>query len=343
MSGEQPARIALVPRPGRVPSIVVVWTAKAPQGTRLLFARSDDGGRSFGPAVPVPGSDASGNRGWESIAVDRDGRVVAVWLDHRETAAGQTSAREMNHAGHQHGASGEQRADGVARAQLSKLFFGRLDDPASAQSLTGGVCYCCKTSVAAGSDGSVYAAWRHVYPGNVRDIAFTMSADGGRTFAAPVRVSDDNWVLDGCPENGPALAVDGGRRVHVVWPTLVPGPSAEERAHAGALLRHVTRWPPLHRAPVHSDRGCSASSADRARTRGARRSWSGTSRRPASGAIALARGRSDGGVARFVRAAIGDGLPAAYPVVTSVEGATIVSWVSGSGAATTIHVERLPE
>lgn len=342
LSGEQPARIALVPRPGRVPSIVVVWTAKAPQGTRLLFARSDDGGRSFGPSVPVPGSDASGNRGWESIAVDRDGRVVAVWLDHRETAAGQTPAREMNHAGHQHGASGEQRADGVARAQLSKLFFGRLDNPASAESLTGGVCYCCKTSVAAGSDGSVYATWRHVYPGNVRDIAFTMSADGGRTFAAPVRVSDDNWVLDGCPENGPALAVDGGRRVHVVWPTLVPGSSADgeptlalfyatspDGRRFTARQSIPTEGVPRHPQIALDSRGGTIVAWDEQAT-GVRR-------------VALARGRSDGGVARFVRAAIGDGLPAAYPVVTSVEGATIVSWVSGSGAATTIHVERLPE
>jgi hypothetical protein len=39
-------------------------------------------------------------------------------------------------------------------------------------------------------------------------------------------VSADNWVLDGCPENGPSLAVDAGGRVHVVWPTLVPGGTA---------------------------------------------------------------------------------------------------------------------
>ncbi|HET9267196.1 MAG TPA: hypothetical protein VFO31_03495 [Vicinamibacterales bacterium] len=68
----------------------------------------------------------------------------------------------------------------------------------------------------------MYVAWRHVYPGNVRDIAFTMSNDGGKTFAAPIRVSDDRWVLDGCPEKDPALAVDAHRRVDVVWPTLVP-------------------------------------------------------------------------------------------------------------------------
>ena len=195
--------------PDREPSIVVVWTAKATTARDSCLRGRTTAGESFARAAPVPGSDAPGNRGWESIAIDRDGRVVAVWLDHREMADG-----------------GGRVADGIAstitrrrptrrrtassRAQMSKLFFARLDDPA-APGVTGGVCYCCKTGVATGADGSIFAAWRHVYPGNIRDIAFTMSRDGGRTFAPPARVSEDRWVLDGCPENGPAMAVDRGR------------------------------------------------------------------------------------------------------------------------------------
>ena len=336
LSGEQPARVALVPREGRAPSVVVVWTAKGAQGTRLLSSRSDDGGKRFAPAVPLPGSDAAGNRGWESIAVDRAGRVVALWLDHRETATG----REMNHAGHQHGASGEQRADGVARAQLSKLFFGRLDGT-GAQAVTGGVCYCCKTSIAAGRDGAVYAAWRHVYPGNVRDIAFTMSADGGRTFMPPQRVSDDNWVLDGCPENGPSLAVDDGGRVHVVWPTLVPGRTTEDEpalalfyAASADGRRFTARQPiPIDGFPRHPQIASGPAGElvvvwDE-QVGGARR-------------IAMARGGRDGqGVVRFVRQTIGDAAPAAYPVVAGVDGATIVAWVGGSGADTVIRAERI--
>src|SRR5205085_8969507 len=82
------------------------------------------------------------------------------------------------------------------------------------------------TSVAVGADAAIYAAWRHVYPGNIRDIAFTWSHDGGRSFAAPIRVSDDQWALDGCPENGPALAIDSRERVHIAWPTLVKSTAA---------------------------------------------------------------------------------------------------------------------
>ena len=53
------------------------------------------------------------------------------------------------------------------------------------RALAMGVCYCCKTALAAGADGALFAAWRHVYPGNLRDIAFSVSRDSGRTFSAP--------------------------------------------------------------------------------------------------------------------------------------------------------------
>ena len=86
LNGEQPPYVALVQRAGREPAIVVVWTTKGANGTTLRQSRSGDGGRSFSPAVLVPGTDAPGNRGWEAIAVEPGGRVDAVWLDHRELA-----------------------------------------------------------------------------------------------------------------------------------------------------------------------------------------------------------------------------------------------------------------
>jgi hypothetical protein len=46
---------------------------------------------------------------------------------------------------------------------------------------------------------------------------------GGRTFATPVRVNEDGWAIDGCPDDGPSIAVDAGGVLHIVWPTLVPG------------------------------------------------------------------------------------------------------------------------
>ena len=46
------------------------------------------------------------------------------------------------------------------------------------------------------------------FPGGVRDIAVAHSTDAGRTFGAPVRVSADNWKIDACPDDGPAMAIE---------------------------------------------------------------------------------------------------------------------------------------
>jgi hypothetical protein len=75
-----------------------------------------------------------------------------------------------------------------------------------------------------------------VYPGNIRDIAMTVSRDDGRTFASPARISEDKWQLNGCPDDGPAMAVDRTGTVHIVWPTVIGGTTPE-----GALFYATTR------------------------------------------------------------------------------------------------------
>ena len=246
VSGEEPPRVALVPRRGATPEIVVVWTAKAGTTWKLLSARSLDGGRTFSPSAPVPGSDSEGSRGWESVAVDATGRVSVLWLDHRDLIAADGA--------HQHNAPAARGAtpasmampkgDPTERAALSQLMFASLPagaGRATTLSVARSVCYCCKTALAVSGD-AVYAAWRHVYPSGERDIAFTMSTNRGRTFATPLRVSDDHWKLDGCPDNGPAMAIDASRRAHVVWPTTAEGQNATAKdAMALSIYYAVSR------------------------------------------------------------------------------------------------------
>jgi hypothetical protein len=224
VNGEQPPRVALSHRAGRsVPDIVVVWTAKGKNGTNLLTARSTDGGKRFSRTSMVPGTDAPGNRGWEGVASDAAGRVSVAWLDHRRLAKPQGTSTPHQHRGH----TGH-KGDGVEMAQRSHLFYGSVDEPGSVRRLTGGVCYCCKTAIAAAPSKTIALAWRHVFPGNLRDIAFSISRDDGRTFTTPVKVSEDNWQIDGCPDDGPALAVDAQGVGHVVWPTRVTDAKGEQ-------------------------------------------------------------------------------------------------------------------
>ena len=332
LNGEQPPHIALVPRSGRAPALVVVWTTKGANGTTLLQSRCDDGGRSFTPAVLVPGSDAVGNRGWEAIAVAPGGRVVAVWLDHRELAHDMTMAASH----HDHKSAG--KPDGVATAQKSKLYFASLDGPAAPRAVAGGVCYCCKTALVSAGD-AVYAAWRHVYPGNLRDMAFTMSRDGGRTFATPVRVSEDKWALEGCPDDGPAMALDAQHRIHIVWPTLVGGATAGAEPNIAlfyAMSTDAKQFTTRERIPTegvpHHPRILIA--ADGSLTA----AWDEL----AGGSRRVAFGRStadDGGRPRFRREPLTAAGTGVYPAIALAGDTVVAAWTSV--ASTAIQVQRL--
>jgi hypothetical protein len=341
LSGEQPPGIALVPRAGGEPSIVVVWTSKSPDGTRLVSSRSDDGGKTFAAAVPVPGSEAPGNRGWESVVTDREGHVAAVWLDHRELASG-GHAMAMG-ANHEHAMGAEGKTDAVARAQRSKILFARTDGAGDALPIASGVCYCCKTALAASPmTGGIFAAWRQVYAGNIRDIAFARSGDGGKTFTAPERVSEDNWMLDGCPENGPSLVVDSRDRIHVVWPTLLPAADSTSEPTLAlfyAMSQDGRTFTPRARIPT----GGVARHPQIALAPGGDLFVVWDEQEGGTRRVAAARGRSAGSSAvTFVRQTISDAGAATYPVVASVLDADVVAWTSGASGASVIRVARVP-
>jgi hypothetical protein len=203
----------------------VLWTARG-TATSVKMTRSLDGGKTFAPPQTV--AEAPGDRGWPALAVDARG-AHAIWLDHRGLATGQSGAA------HQH----DRTRDGFATAQRSGLYFATAgrSGPRPATELAKGVCYCCKTALVAGANGALYAAWRQVYQGSVRDIAFATSRDGGRTFSDPVRVSEDGWEINGCPDDGPAVVADAGGTAHVVWPTVMVANGALE----GAIFYASTR------------------------------------------------------------------------------------------------------
>jgi hypothetical protein len=209
ISGEIAPRVALLSRSGMPdPLITVTWNAK--EGTtQIRTARSRDGGRTFAEEVNLQANGALGDRGWQASTLDARGRLHTIWLDHRAMAAAKTTADPSQHQGEH---------DGVAMAQRSGLYYAA--DGVPERELFKGVCYCCKTALATGPNGEIYAAWRHVFAGNMRDMGFTMSRDGGKTFSPLLRVNQDGWSIQGCPDDGPAMAVDGLGTVHLVWPTV---------------------------------------------------------------------------------------------------------------------------
>jgi len=124
---------------------------------------------------------------------------------------------------HAHGNPGSKHApsDGGPRQDTFHASW-KGDGPRSEHLVQANVCFCCKTAVATAGE-HVYSAWRHIYPGSLRDIAVARSNDNGVTFGAPIRVSEDGWKIDACPDDGPAMVADGHAGIHIAWPTLVAG------------------------------------------------------------------------------------------------------------------------
>jgi hypothetical protein len=193
-------------------TIYVGWTARIADaqghGNDLYLSASRDEGRSFGPPVKVNDDGRKVTHAMHSLAVGADGRVYVVWLDERNVVMpppGKDGKMEHMEANRE-------------------VFFASSADGGRSfganQRLAQNACPCCKTAVAAGRDGRVYASWRQVLPGEFRHIALASSEDGGKTFTEPKIVSDDRWMTASCPVSGPALSIaqdDGALRV--VWYT----------------------------------------------------------------------------------------------------------------------------
>lgn len=324
VTGEQPPRVAIRRKGDASPEIDVVWTSKNDLGGTIVTARSGDGGKTFGATTAIPGGEGAGNRGWENIAIDRAGHVHVVWLDHRELA----KSASMSHMAEHHAEPADSKKDAVATAQLSKLYMATLDDGASSHAITGGVCYCCKTAIVAGTESDIFVAWRHVYPQNIRDMAFTESRDGGRTFTTPTRISEDQWQLEGCPEDGPALALDAQRRIHVAWPTLVQD-AANAPASIGifyalsGLDRHFSQRQrvPTEGVPHHPQIAVARDVIYMA--------WDEL-KNGARQVVVAHRPLAAAEHAMWSRDVVSGALPGTYPSLVSSEAGVIVAWTSNA-------------
>lgn len=170
----------------------VVWQTRRGEGSALRFARSMNWGESFTKAVDVDPSGSS--QAFFTMNVSPKGEVYIAWLDGRDRGKGRmgTSAVYVTWSKDK-----GQSFEKPVRVSLD-------------------VCPCCRPSIGFGGDGAVYLSWRGVLENNVRDIFVAASQDGGASWGPGMRVAEDNWVLNGCPHSGAALA-SIGKRLFIAW------------------------------------------------------------------------------------------------------------------------------
>lgn len=192
-------------RPKVIPApngdLYVTFTAKGQKKFTgvVYFSRSLDGGKTFSPPKPVSDEAVPTSQRFDVMRVGPDGRIFIAWLDKRDLFAAKKSQTPYRGAA---------------------LYYAVSDDRGETfNTNTKGAdhsCECCRVAMAIDRDGLPVIVWRHVFEPNLRDHGvMKLNADGspGRV----VRLSQDNWALDGCPHHGPAISITDDGIWHVTW------------------------------------------------------------------------------------------------------------------------------
>lgn len=165
---------------------IAYWLRKnGPEGYGVWISTSKDRGRTWSAPRRLHRDASKTEHGFVSVIPRGDG-AVAMWLDgHNFAQGGEESGADMTLL------AADISADGVVSRE-------RLLDSR--------VCDCCQTAAVRTARGGLLA-YRDRGPTEIRDIA--LLREGGKHG----RLHADNWKIDGCPVNGPALDANGDRVV----------------------------------------------------------------------------------------------------------------------------------
>lgn len=224
---------------------------RAPSPMRnALLAWSSDGGVTWSKPGRVNASNEAvqGEENGPKIAFDGNGRIHAVWSipgqKGDKTRANIRFATDNGQGGFTQAKTLNEVQDAGRFPVIETMPDGnllvawidrRIDNPkprqlylikldARGQALTQnyqvgqGLCECCKLGINFADSGkTVYIVDREVNEQKVRNHVLRKSTDGGKTFAAPVGISNDGWQVPSCPHSGPSIGSDGRGHLHVSW------------------------------------------------------------------------------------------------------------------------------
>lgn len=226
--GEAPPKLAFTPDG----ALVVVYTVgKVVEGERftrsaLRLTSSRDSGRTWSAPVTVNDRAVFGSHSFDALHVAPDGTIFVAWLG-KSDLAGDTQMSDMPDMPDMAGMhdmksmQGMQGMKGMSHEASTTWITSSTDGGSTwtprVRVDAGEACPCCRGSLASTPDGTLYMAWRHIYPGSIRDIVLARSTDRGQTWSDASRVHEDNWEFDACPHAGPAIAAESNGVVHVAW------------------------------------------------------------------------------------------------------------------------------
>ena len=175
--------------------ILVHWLQKDGVGRysyNVMVRQSSDGGATWSDPRVLHDDGVAAEHGFLSFFQAGGDSVEAVWL---ATAAGEDPG------GHR------------GAMQLGNARLGPDGGVTPNVMVDARICDCCQTSAAVTSQGPV-VVYRDRSGEEIRDISVLRRVNGAWT--EPARVHADDWHIEGCPVNGPAVDAEGDL-VAVAW------------------------------------------------------------------------------------------------------------------------------
>jgi hypothetical protein len=182
-------------------SLAAHWlqeSASSPYAYDVRLAFSKDHGQSWTPAASPHHDGTPTEHGFASLFQAPGAGLGLVWLDGRSMKSAKPDEEPS-------GSMGLRAA--IFDSQGAQVSETVIDDR---------VCECCPTAVAVTSEGPI-AAFRDRSQDEIRDIYVSRLVDG--RWSEPAPVHRDNWQINACPVNGPAISASG-RDVAIAWFTV---------------------------------------------------------------------------------------------------------------------------
>jgi hypothetical protein len=176
--------------------IIALWGEANPNpknkySGRVFYAQSFDKGRTWTDPKPLTTDAASFDQRYYDVAVLPNGEVGAIWLDNPNDS---TKPGSNLYFASTSGTNGFTEPRAISRS----------------------CCQCCRTVLYVDRQQKIHALFRGIIQDSIRDMVHIVSNDGAKTFSAPTRISDDNWVINGCPHTGPAMT-ENKYGLHFSW------------------------------------------------------------------------------------------------------------------------------
>ena len=182
--------------------IYISWTQKLTKkrfSGHIRFSRSLDEGKSFSDPIIINDHRVVTSHRFDAMAVNKKGHIYIAWLDKRDLLAAKQEGKKYNGAALYYALS----TNGGKTFNKNK----KIADNS---------CQCCRVAMAIDNQQLPVIVWRHIFKENIRDHGIVTFSNMDKANK-PIRLTHDNWHIEGCPHHGPAISIADDNVYHVTW------------------------------------------------------------------------------------------------------------------------------